>query len=256
MIGAKIFRLALLAHDDAGIRFLQGGKDMYKYETHLHTYPVSRCAKVGVEEMLAFYKQAGYDGVFITNHFLDGNINFDTKAASYEDAIHFYFSDYEKALEVGKEIGLKVFCGVEMGQRGTHFLVYGLDKDWYLAHPEIVEMKQSEELAFLRENGALIIQAHPYREERFIDHIRLFPRHVHGVEIINAVQSEFVNNMGRLYAESYGLIKFAGSDNHWAGKAKALAGMQSPVPIKDEQDFIEQVKNGNMETFSVSLIAP
>ena len=48
---------------------------MYKYETHLHTYPVSKCAKATVRESLVFYKDIGYDGVFITNHFLDGNIN-------------------------------------------------------------------------------------------------------------------------------------------------------------------------------------
>lgn len=50
---------------------------MYKYETHLHTFPVSRCAVAGVRETLQFYKEMSYDGVFITNHFLDGNINAD-----------------------------------------------------------------------------------------------------------------------------------------------------------------------------------
>ena len=73
---------------------------MYKYETHLHTSPVSRCARVGVEENLIFYKKMGYDGVFITNHFLDGNIDFD-RSRSYEEGIEFYFSDYEKGVEIG-----------------------------------------------------------------------------------------------------------------------------------------------------------
>ena len=50
---------------------------MYKYETHLHTYPVSKCASAGVRESLEYYKKLGYDGVFITNHFLDGYINID-----------------------------------------------------------------------------------------------------------------------------------------------------------------------------------
>ena len=48
---------------------------MYKYETHLHTFPVSNCASAEVRENLEFYKSLSYDGVFITNHFLDGNIN-------------------------------------------------------------------------------------------------------------------------------------------------------------------------------------
>ena len=47
----------------------------YRYETHLHTYPVSKCGKKTVEESLLFYQKLNYRGVFITNHFIDGNIN-------------------------------------------------------------------------------------------------------------------------------------------------------------------------------------
>lgn len=50
---------------------------MYKYETHMHTSPVSKCASASVRDSLVFYKSLGYDGVFITNHFLDGNIGID-----------------------------------------------------------------------------------------------------------------------------------------------------------------------------------
>lgn len=161
---------------------------LYKYETHLHTFPVSACAKATVFETLDFYKQKEYDGVFITNHFLDGNINI-LPSVSYEEKIEFYFSDYEKGLKYGKSIGLKIFSGVEISYRGTDFLVYGLDKEWYLKNPQIMDMKKSEELEYLKECGALVIQAHPYREEVYIDHIRLFPRHVHGIEVINASRS-------------------------------------------------------------------
>jgi histidinol phosphatase-like PHP family hydrolase len=136
---------------------------MYKYETHLHTFPVSRCGKASVRENLEFYKNLGYDGVFITNHFLDGNVNIDG-SKSYEEKIEFYFSDYEEGLKIGEEIGIKVFCGQELTYGGTDFLIYGLDKEWYLAHPEIMDMKKSAELPFMMEHGALVIQAHPYRE--------------------------------------------------------------------------------------------
>lgn len=44
---------------------------MFRYETHLHTAPVSRCAAASAEESVSFYKSIGYDGVFITNHFVD-----------------------------------------------------------------------------------------------------------------------------------------------------------------------------------------
>lgn len=224
---------------------------MYKYETHLHTLPVSKCAKAEVREVVEYYKRIGYDGIFITNHFIDGNIDAGSPM-SYEEKIEFYFSDYEKAVEIGKEIGLKVFCGVEMSYKGTDFLVYGLDKEWFLKNPQITDMKKSEELQFLMDTGALVIQAHPYREAGYIDHIRLFPRKVHGVEIINASRTDFENTMAKIYAENYGLIEFAGSDNHHGSQRKNLAGMCSEEPITDEQDFIERVKNGTMSVFSLN----
>ena len=223
---------------------------MFLYETHLHTSPVSKCARVGVEETLKFYKDIGYDGVFITNHFLDGNLNFD-KTRPYEEQIEFYFSDYEAGVKLGKQLGIKVFCGVELSYRGTDFLIYGLDKQWYLAHPEIMEMKKSQELPFLMEQGALVIQAHPYREASYIDHIRLYPRCVHGVEVINSSRPEKDIPLTEFYAKHYGLICFAGSDNHTGIQRERLAGMQCREPIRDEQDFVAKVLSGEAETFTL-----
>lgn len=222
---------------------------MYQYETHLHTAPVSKCGRAGVRETLEFYKEQNYAGVFITNHFLDGNINID-RTLPYEQRIDFYFSDYEAALPIGKELGLDVFCGVEMSHGGTDFLVYGLDKDWWLAHPELEAMKKSQQLPILMESGALVIQAHPFREAGYIDHIRLFPRYVHGVEICNGCGSDFINQMAEHYAKAYGLLPFAGSDNHRAHLQPKLAGMQCATPLKDEKDFVARVLRGEMELFT------
>ena len=226
-------------------------KTMFKYETHLHTAPVSKCAKSTVREQLQFYKDLGYEGVFITNHFLDGNINID-KNESYEDKINFYFSDYEEGLRLSDEIGIKVFLGVELSYKGTDFLVYGLDKEWYLAHPEIMDMKKSKELPFLMESGALVVHAHPYREDAYIDHIRLFPRCVQGVETINAGRTDFVNEMADKYAEAYSLVKTAGTDNH-SNRKKRLAGMEFFAPIENERDFCERVLAGEGQLFIIPL---
>lgn len=222
---------------------------MYRYETHLHTYPVSKCAKAGVRETVQFYQKLGYDGIFVTNHFLDGNINID-KSLPYEEKLGFYFSDYDQAVEIGKELGIKVFLGVELSYGGTDFLIYGLDKDWYFAHPEIMEMSKSQELNFLMEQGALVIQAHPFREAGYIDHIRLYPRSVHGVEVLNSSMKDEVNAMAELYRQSYGLLSFAGSDNHTGPARQKLAGMECETPVVSELDFVEKIKAGEMEIFA------
>lgn len=220
---------------------------IYLYETHLHTSPVSRCAKAGVRESLEFYKSIGYEGVFITNHFIDGNCGCD-RSLPYEDMIKYYFSACEEGVILGKEIGITVFSGVESSYMGSDFLIYGLDKEWYLDHPEIMTLKKSESLTLMAKEGALIIQAHPFREHPSTDRISLFPRYVHGAETYNSSRSDFENEMAEHFAKSYNLLRFAGSDNHYA-KKKLLGGMLSRTPIVDERDFAIRVKNGELEPF-------
>ena len=225
---------------------------MYRYETHLHTSPVSACAKKTVRENLEFYRSIGYDGVFITNHFLDGN-SMDRKNTEmpYEEKIFRYFTDYEDGVRIGKEIGIRVFFGAELSYKGTDFLIYGLQKDWFLKHPEIMDMKKSEELPFLMSEGALVIHAHPYREDFYIDHIRLYPRCVEGVEVLNANRTPLENRLAEQYADAYGLCRTAGSDNHRGADQKLLAGMESQTPLLDEADFISRVRAGTMRIFTV-----
>lgn len=221
---------------------------MYLYETHLHTAPVSKCGKVSVRENLEFYKSMGYAGVFITNHFIDGNINID-KTRPYEELIEFYCSDYEEALRIGKELGISVFFGIESSYKGTDFLIYGLDKTWLLQHPEIRDIKKSEQLKFFMDEGALVIQTHPFYEASYIDHVRLFPRHVHGVEVYNARRTEFHNTLARQYAEAYDLIPFAGTDNHHGGEKPLFGGMQTATALENEAHFVQLVLTGQASPF-------
>ena len=152
---------------------------------------------------------------------------------------------------MSEEIGIKVFCAVEVSYRGTDFLVFGLDKDWYLSHPEILTMNFSDELNLMRESGAFISQAHPYREAGYINHIRLFPRCIDAVEVINSSRNKFENDMAAHYADAYGLLKTAGSDNHSGASKKTLAGIECKEPIESVSDFINKVKAGEISIFEI-----
>ena len=217
---------------------------MFLYETHMHTSPVSHCARVSVENALKYYKSAGYRGVFMTDHFIDGSFNIEARAFPYDERIEYFFSAYEEGKKIGEEIGLDVFSGFEMSYGGTDFLVYGIDKEWCLSHPDMDKMRKSELLGLLMSEGALVIHAHPFREAAYIDHIRLFPRCVHGVEVYNANRSEFENLMAEQYADNYKLVRFAGSDNHQGGSQSKFGGMATEEPITSVEDFIQKVKGG------------
>lgn len=45
----------------------------FKYEMHTHTQEVSMCATIPAAELVQFYKDKGFSGVCITDHFLNGN---------------------------------------------------------------------------------------------------------------------------------------------------------------------------------------
>ncbi len=222
---------------------------MYRYEPHLHTAPVSRCASASVEEALRFYREIGYDGVFITNHFIDGNIGLPHEM-SYAEKIRYYFSAYREGLVLSGEIGIKVFCGVESSYGGTDFLIYGLDEAWFLAHEEWVDMPKSEQLALFARHGAMIIQAHPFREAGYIDHIRLFPRQIEGVEVLNSARSEAENRMAECYAAHYGLLRTAGSDFHSLNdRFRPLAGVETEEPLESVEDYMAAVRSGRTKIF-------
>ena len=42
---------------------------MYQYELHTHTAEVSRCAASAAADTVALYREHGYDGLVITDHY-------------------------------------------------------------------------------------------------------------------------------------------------------------------------------------------
>jgi predicted metal-dependent phosphoesterase TrpH len=195
-----------------------------------------------------FYKKAGYDGVVITDHFLGGS-NIINKDIPWEEKVYFMERGYKNALERGKEIGLDVFYGWEFSFHGTDLLCYGLDTDWLLKNPECDKLTLNEYCDIAHESGGFIVHAHPFREAHYIDMIRLLPRKVDGVEIINACRTDFENKLAKEYAENYGLLKICGSDNH-RGIQSRLAVFELEKRAESIFDIIDAVKE---EKHKISL---
>ncbi len=224
---------------------------MYKYELHSHTSEVSLCSKISASDMVDFYKSMGYSGIFITDHFFNGNTNVQLNQ-SWTRMVSDFMKGYKNAKMRGDEIGIDVFFAFEYSYHGTDVLVYGFDEQWLLEHSYIMNMRTTEFCDFAREEGGLLIHAHPYREARHIDMIRLFPRKVDGVEIFNACRTDFENDQAKEYAKNYNLLCAGGTDNH-IGKRETLGGMEFNEKIKDENDFIQKIKNKEGKIFRLDL---
>lgn len=228
---------------------MQEHTDAYRYETHLHTSITSACSRFTPEEIVDKYSRLGYAGIFVTDHFLNGNTTV-PRDLSWERRVTRFCAGYRLAKKAA-EGKFDVFFGFEYSYKGTDFLVYGLSEEWLLAHPEIMEMRVTQFAPFARSEGALVVQAHPYREANYIDHIRLFPSVVDGVEVFNATMHESTNRLAEILANAYGLKMTAGSDIHGKGQ-ETLGGVAFREKIKSERDFIDKIKRGEGSIFTLT----
>ncbi|NLG02330.1 MAG: histidinol-phosphatase [Clostridia bacterium] len=217
----------------------------YLYDTHVHTSQASACAKNSGADMARAYKEAGYAGIIITDHFYYGNTAVN-RNLQWEDWVERFCLGYLDAKQEGAKIGLDVFWGWESGYQGTEFLIYGLDKDWLLMHPEIRDANIRRQRELVEQDGGIVIHAHPYREEDYIREIRLFPEYIHGVECLNACHSnpdsmahyapEYDERALR-YAREHDFILTAGSDMHQMDLYGG--GMAYAEKFKDVDDFVK-----------------
>jgi len=221
----------------------------YLYETHLHTKEASACAHNTGVEMVRALKNAGYTGMFITNHFYYGNTSV-SRRLLWKEWVEKFTQGFEEAREEGECLGVQVFFGWEAGYNATEFLVYGLDKQWLLNHPEIKDASVEEQYQIVKNDGGMVIHAHPYREEWYIPKIRLFPEFVDGVEAINATHSNrrstshndpVYDKRAQEYAKKYNFPMTAGSDIHSVNVYGG--GMAFPTKLETSQDFIKAVLN-------------
>lgn len=194
----------------------------YIYETHMHTSEGSACGKNTAAEMVRAYGKSGYTGIIVTDHFFYGNTAVN-RSLPWEEWVEKYCLGYEHARAEGDKLGLQVFFGWESGYQGTEFLVYGLDKEWLLSHPEIKDATVEEQYGLVHKDGGIVIHAHPFREASYIKEIRLYPEYVDGVEGVNATHSgrtkmchghpEY-NDRAKAYAAEHHLPLTAGADQH------------------------------------------
>lgn len=220
---------------------------MYKLETHCHTNVISRCSKMSPSQVVELYSQNGYNGIFITEHFLNSDscrVIHDYASADYKTKIDKFCEGYLKVKECAKGI-LDVFFGLEFSYNGTDLLVYGLDGEKLKQMPEIMQMSMRDFIDFARLNGALIVHAHPFREASYIDHIRLYPN-VEAVEVYNACRTDLCNMLGENYAKAYGKLCCSGTDIHVASQ-QILSGMAFEEKISSVEQFIKLVREGKGE---------
>ena len=129
-----------------------------RLEMHAHDCEVSPCAVIKAKELVDGYKEAGYDGIVITNHFDKGIMHLwgETTEEHYQN----YLRGYELAKEEGERVGLRVILGMEIRLEcgPEDYLVYGVTKDFIREHMDICGCSLQELYEICEENGCVLIR--------------------------------------------------------------------------------------------------
>lgn len=213
----------------------------YLYETHMHTCLASACGVSTGKEHVRFYKERGYTGIIITDHFFGGNTCV-PRNLPWEERIDLFWRGYEDALEEGLKVGLDVFFGLEQNYQGDEYLLYGLKKDWMKAHPELERWTRREQLEAVHGVGGCVIQAHPFRMRGYMDKIRLAPDFCDGWEGANAGNQPEQDARARRYAQAHGILMTAGSDNHHSPR-ETLFGVELEERLTSLEDYVRLILN-------------
>lgn len=208
----------------------------YVYETHCHTDESSRCGKVPGVETARMYKEAGYAGIVVTDHF--NSYTFDQAGLTkWEDMIAHHMAGYRaaKALE---DDDFTVLYGLELRfekENDNDYLVYGIDEAYLRGHPFLCYQDSYD--AFYRDakaDGLLVFQAHPFRNRMQI----VKPDFLDGIEVFNGnARHDSRCETALHWAMKYRLPMLSGSDFHQP-EDLARGGIVTDRPIRTMADFM------------------
>jgi len=221
----------------------------FKYETHLHTSETSKCAQSPGAAYVDFYRALGYAGVFVTDHFLNGNTTVEP-ALSWHERIALFCRGYAAASARGAAVGLDVFFAWEYSCGWAHYLTYGLGKDWLLDHPDLLAWDPLTYFDRVHADGGGIVHAHPFREQ--VEIVQLIPTKTDAVEVVNPGRPDEANRHARDYALSFALPQTARL-GYPLDIRQRLCGVTTSQRLAGGRDYLAALGAGDAAIFDVVL---
>ena len=219
--------------------------DLYKYELHAHTSECDIYAHLSARELVHLYKNAGYDGMVITDHYIEYFYTHwfpdEMEGLTHEQQVMRWLKGFRTAKEEGDKIGFVVLPGAEVRFNGypNDYLIYGLQENFFYTVPRLNELQDIYELLALLPSDVCVVQAHPFRDEMVVT----TPKGLFGLEVYNAGTEKFRNEIARQFACHYKLAMTSGSDIHTMDRL-AKGGIMTTVKIETPEDLIAVLRNG------------
>ena len=218
---------------------------MYKYELHAHTHECDRDAQLGASELVHLYKEAGYDGIVITDHYIERFYTQwfpeEIRELTHEQQVKRWLKGFYTARDEGEKIGFTVLPGTEVRFDGypNDYLVYGLHEDFFYNVPRLNELKNVDGLLSVMPENVCVVQAHPFRNGMMVSN----PRGLFVMEVYNGGTEKFRNEMAREFACHYDLAMTSGSDIHGMNRL-AKGGIMTEHRIQTPEELISVLRRG------------
>lgn len=217
----------------------------YKYELHAHTSECDRDAALSAHELVHLYKDAGYDGMVITDHYIERFYTLwfpeEVQGLTHEQQVTRWLKGFHAAREEGRKIGFTVLPGAEVRFDGypNDYLIYGLQEDFFYTVPRLNELRDVTGLLALLPPDVCVVQAHPFRDGMTVTN----PKGLFGLEVYNGGTEHFRNEIARQFADHYELAMTSGSDVHGMDRL-AKGGIVTAKKINTSEDLIAVLRNG------------
>ncbi len=211
----------------------------YLFDTHIHTKEASSCSRVWAADIVKRYKELGYNGLVITDHFSASQ--FKRHGSTYEEQVQTYLSGYRAAKEFEDE-NFHIILGMELRflENDNDYLVYGFDED-FVINNDLTQYNDPEEFrSVIEENNLIMFQAHPFR----IGMTVVDPELLDGVEVYNGHgDHDSRNDIAYKWAEKHGLRKLSGSDFH-GNLSLEPGGVYFEEYLTDSKQVADALRNG------------
>lgn len=218
---------------------------MLKLETHLHTTYGSHCGQLDEHQIAEGYYKAGYAGIIVTDHFARGPFHYvgNELNRSTQEILEQYSIGYRKVKEACKAYGIEVYRAAELrfDECMNDYLVYGWTDDLFSDPDAIFKGGLEAFIPRCREAGAILIQAHPFRDGSH----PADPSLLDGIEVFNGHPRHDNRNPKALaLAQKTGLIQLSGSDCHQTPDIGISGILVDKLP-KDSLAISNLIRSGN-----------
>lgn len=212
------------------------------FELHFHTQETSPCGSVPAAQSVPAYRERGYDGIVVTDHYYDKFFTRLPPDLSWQAQLDRWLAGYRAAKAAGERCGMTVLLGLELRFTGSmnDFLVYGATEELLRSHPGLYEMDPESFARFAREHGLFFAQAHPFRTGQVCCEARC----LEGAEAYNGnKRHQNHNDRAAAFTEENGLVPLSGSDFHeWEDLARG--GVRFHEAVRDSASLVAALRRG------------